>query len=542
MLPNVKQLGSDSDSLLKIDYQSVVLRLIYAQMQDKSFHLILGLAEFVPFEYTAPDAWPIDPSSRSLGVFKYGSQRVFYRRFVMAVEEFGKWWSSAGAGDLHIPQAPSHVILKTEQLTHEPSITGWTLTSRWPYFVNTNSGLSEILQYRTQYWAASNTTESNSELEILLRHETVSVGLKKIMGNSFDQLKAPWLGSLHAMAPNPLYRSISTTLYESRSDEWLRIQIVPRSQCDTSTLRLLINEHRPTGLGSTHLEKIEHNNFLLKRSGALDQISVAVFCTDRGILEAHTSMSFLRQINLKFGIDSKELHIPITAQDGILKQTLVQKLVKYTASNIGEADPFKRALLTTLHTSLRERKKKNLANQIGQKLFYEQHTEAVNFLGEKIQAANASVRLIDPYLSIEDFFRFSTFAQSEDISYEAVTSGKFILQVEKEQNKKGVMPEFLLSQQLQSHVQKNYGSHFTRPIKVSVLGGKSSPIHDRFLIVDDMVWHLGGSFNSIGKSASVVCQMADPQPILARLDAIIEKRSLPLADWVRVRSQTGNTK
>lgn len=532
MLPKVEPMGMSLDISLKADYRAVVLRLIYAQLQDKTFALVFGIAEFIPIECPIQEAWPTDPANPKLGVFKNSQRRVYYRRFVLTVDEFLSWWEQAGKNSLFIPQAPKRIPLTTAKLQHEPHDLSWNLSSQWPYFANTHNGLSEVLQYRTRYWAPAKPTELIAELKILLEAENVQSGLRALMGDRFDDIQFPWLGSLHAMAPNPIYRSLRTTLHGHGPDEFIRVQVIPRDGSDISTLRLLVNEVRPTGFGSVHLEKIEHQDFLLTRPGGVDQIAVTVLCEKRGSLEAHSPMNFAKRINLQFGHVSKELHIQTPVEKSGENKSFIQRLVEYTETQIGEDPSDSHALLACLHASRRAREKKNLASQIGQTLFYEQHAKAIEFLGERIKRAQTSVRLLDPYLSAEDFLRFATFAESQNIKYEAVTAGHFLAKVDREQKEKGLPPERWLSHLLQSQIQNNYGQHFTHPIQISVLTGNPSPIHDRFLIIDEFVWHLGSSFNSIGKAASMVCQVADSELVLGRLKAIVEGRSLSLADWV----------
>lgn len=366
MLPEAKPIGVPLEASLKADYRAVVLRLAYAQLENRTFALVFGIGEFIPMECPILEAWPTDPTDPKLGVFKKGQRRVYYRRFVLTVDEFLGWWEQAGTNNLCIPQAPKKIPLATSSLQHEPHDSSWNLSSQWPYFANTPNCLSEVLQYRTRSWAPPGQTEILAELKILLEDENIQSGLRVLMGDSYDDLRCPWLGSLHAMAPNPVYRSLRTSLHNHGADEWIRVQVVPRSGSDMSTLQLLVSEVRPTGVGSIHLEKIQNHDFLLKRSGGVDQISIAVFCTKRGNLEVHGPMSFLQRTKLRFGHVSKELHIQTSAAPTCEEKPFVQRFVEYTEAQIGGEPPASRALLTRLHAYRRTKDNKNLANRISE--------------------------------------------------------------------------------------------------------------------------------------------------------------------------------
>ncbi len=45
----------------------------------------------------------------------------------------------------------------------------------------------------------------------------------------------------------------------------------------------------------------------------------------------------------------------------------------------------------------------------------------------------------------------------------------------------------------------------------------ASSLHDRFLIVDDKVWVIGNSLNSLGEKASMVVRLPDPYEVIERL-------------------------
>lgn len=65
---------------------------------------------------------------------------------------------------------------------------------------------------------------------------------------------------------------------------------------------------------------------------------------------------------------------------------------------------------------------------------------------------------------------------------------------------------------------------------IGVLAGRSPPLHDRFLAVDDDVWFLGNSLNALGDRASLILKVPDGEPVLARLHAMI-RTSIPFEDY-----------
>jgi hypothetical protein len=54
--------------------------------------------------------------------------------------------------------------------------------------------------------------------------------------------------------------------------------------------------------------------------------------------------------------------------------------------------------------------------------------------------------------------------------------------------------------------------------EVRVMGGKSSAIHDRFLLVDERVWLLGSSLNEFGSRGTMLVELPLPSRIVSKLD------------------------
>jgi hypothetical protein len=85
-----------------------------------------------------------------------------------------------------------------------------------------------------------------------------------------------------------------------------------------------------------------------------------------------------------------------------------------------------------------------------------------------------------------------------------------------------------LLQQLQ-HVQGRLGPGAP---KVLVMPGSRKPIfHDRFLVIDDVVWASGPSFNELGERIGLISRVPEPRIVIAAIERA-SGRSTPLADWV----------
>src|SRR5690606_21269866 len=56
-------------------------------------------------------------------------------------------------------------------------------------------------------------------------------------------------------------------------------------------------------------------------------------------------------------------------------------------------------------------------------------------------------------------------------------------------------------------------------LEVRVTGGRVRKYHDRFLVIDDEVWHCGHSFNQVGRDElSAITRLRRPKDVLAMIE------------------------
>ena len=80
---------------------------------------------------------------------------------------------------------------------------------------------------------------------------------------------------------------------------------------------------------------------------------------------------------------------------------------------------------------------------------------------------------------------------------------------------------------------KTFKTYPKKP-EIRILTGKQSPVHDRFLIVDNIVWLSGNSLNTIGERAGMIIKLPDPEPVIELLHGFwCQAPTLP--DWLANR-------
>lgn len=52
---------------------------------------------------------------------------------------------------------------------------------------------------------------------------------------------------------------------------------------------------------------------------------------------------------------------------------------------------------------------------------------------------------------------------------------------------------------------------------------QSSILHDRFLVIDDTVWFLGNSLNTLGDKASLIVKLPNPDEVIDQLEGMLDQ-------------------
>ena len=55
--------------------------------------------------------------------------------------------------------------------------------------------------------------------------------------------------------------------------------------------------------------------------------------------------------------------------------------------------------------------------------------------------------------------------------------------------------------------------------------------HDRFVVIDDIVWASGPSFNELGERIGLISRVHEPGSVIAAIERAL-LRSQSLADWI----------
>ena len=118
--------------------------------------------------------------------------------------------------------------------------------------------------------------------------------------------------------------------------------------------------------------------------------------------------------------------------------------------------------------------------------------------------------IADPYLASLQLGQFLYALHGSEVKATLLTT-KLAFAPTPPQTRKALVEEFKLSlQHLREHQQLTPLVHIISP----------SSLHDRFLVVDEDVWLIGNSLNSLGEKASMVVRLPNPEEVIEQLQVL----------------------
>jgi hypothetical protein len=129
---------------------------------------------------------------------------------------------------------------------------------------------------------------------------------------------------------------------------------------------------------------------------------------------------------------------------------------------------------------------------------------AVHWIRELIASARSQILFVDPYLDADDLQEFATATSYEGVSIRGLINPR------PARNRRLDVAGNLFGDQLIQKIEalRNPTEGFG---DIDIRVSTRRRLHDRFLQVDDIVWHSGHSFNQIGKGEiSLMTRVAEP--------------------------------
>jgi len=209
----------------------------------------------------------------------------------------------------------------------------------------------------------------------------------------------------------------------------------------------------------------------------------------------------------------------------------VHRTLNNNTSIIGD-EPQNPNINVRIGMAARQREKAINATRFDQRWFGNNTREdAMTFLRVRIGKAKNRVMVADPYFGVLQIPQYLLAITSHTVKVTILTSRLAFEGIPSAENNEGDMPEDDSNISLDSSRRLEIFSTEIAQIKdagntdfeVKVLPSKSPDLHDRFLVVDEDVWFLGNSLNTLGTRASMIIKLPNPDEVLKELEQMLIK-------------------
>jgi hypothetical protein len=167
-----------------------------------------------------------------------------------------------------------------------------------------------------------------------------------------------------------------------------------------------------------------------------------------------------------------------------------------------------------------------------------QQQEAEKFVAGLIARAQKRVIFVDPFFGLRQTRLFALRVSNNQVKVRILTGQQGL----KARGESRQPPRSLLAVDLAYLASLAKDKSFVVPTVRVMLGGDTPAIHDRYLVVDNEVWHCGPSFNELGARLGVMVRLPDPIAVRreinavwsqsTRLEELSAKRRRSLLQWI----------
>lgn len=502
-------------TLLAGDYSVGVIRLV-TLVHGQVNHLLFASVELLPTEM------PVPPSPPNGGWWQnFGADRLCIGRTVLSLTDAIAWYETLKQGQAVVPGRTFPIT--APRLAPEPDYNGFIVLPEPSPFSPDWHGrprLHRLVPMEALAGPVEAIRDRATEVESFIRARE---WLRQHI--HFDLLAYDdWLGSGVLIAPNPLLRYCGTRIAERTADgETIEVGGAPRRGADLSTLKLTIEESR-AGAPAWRAEGAP-NALGRFRASAPSEVATArheLYCSRRGLLDHEPPGFFFRNFSVSYAPQGRSRDVAPPRRTPTAQARTV--LVRPSPAPTVEPPPSALRQLEILQRARAERigglrpaevpiARRNV------RLLENDRDGTVKWICELIASARSKILFVDPYLDADDLQEFATAASYQGVAIHGLINPR------PGRNRHTDANGDLFGEQMLNKIKalRDPTQEFG---EIDIRVSKIRRLHDRFLQIDDVVWHSGHSFNQMGKGEismmTLVAEPAETREVLAEAFAEAE--------------------
>lgn len=337
-----------------------------------------------------------------------------------------------------------------------------------------------------------------------------------------------YLGSAAYIAPDPIIRQIDNFMVPAKDDRGERIiyRLVPRPGQKLEHLRLTTFDKEVRLLTSFDTHQVPADGILdIAKGTCLGQYGYVVTHEQHGVLAYQPFVGFLRQMNLSIQAvprKSVTVRVPTTSAKDAPRMEYQAAVKQEVASHSILGEVTSPGPGARVEAEAQRRERLAFAKQYGQRWFpNNSREEAAHFVRELLRAARFRVVIVDPYLGALQLGQFLYVIYGSEVNVTLLTTALAFEATATESRK----------DQLQIFSRHLADLKDIQRLEPEVRVVPASKLHDRFMVVDNEVWFVGNSLNSLGVKASMIVRIPNPDEVINQLE-VLRIGAPRLADYI----------
>lgn len=329
------------------------------------------------------------------------------------------------------------------------------------------------------------------------------------------------IGNVYLCAANPLLRKWNSSFLDREKD--LLISFNERAGKTIVGGKIVIEEERSKNIGFTVTRTISEKEERIALPYQTDALNTKIYSPSGELIE-HL---YGTRANIQFNMNIQEaiVKLKVETENG-LEVYSVPKISSVGSTTVGKYD------LTTAHylrTALNRRKFEELESKKEFIFFLKDDSSrerARNVVRELLNKARRRCIILDPYFGPADLV-FALTISNISIPIRIISSAVMLngnvdafksLKKSRLQKIGNFFSEFFQKtqkattngEQLHENILNYRITYPQQKIECKVLKGRKSPLHDRYIVIDDVVYLLGSSLNEFGSRVTTIIKVPAP--------------------------------
>jgi hypothetical protein len=331
-------------------------------------------------------------------------------------------------------------------------------------------------------------------------------GVLSIRHLGFDLSRMPeHLGNIYLCGCNPYLRRYDCSLLDYDRD--LLISFYERNGQTIIGKKLVLEEKRAGNMGF-NIEKIISSKFeRIMLPHFPDSLYTKIYDSNGFLIENHLGT----WVNFCFGMQVQTSVLNLSVKEG--DKITTHEIPKYSSERPVTVGKYDKSLAYYLKGQQRNREIEKLESN-KEFIFFPggeaDKEKARNVIGEIINRAKERCMFLDPYFGAGDL-RYAYIIKNSSLPIRIVSSSAFLK--EKEPGSSGITH----AERLNIGIIEFRNKFPLQKIECRVLAGRNkSPLHDRYIVIDNAAYLLGSSFNEFGSRATTLTKSPAPELLIQK--------------------------